>query len=453
MHPITICLNHPHYDAQGFAYNALPSAVDSIARNVFHHTPLHPAQACLHSRRVSKGTIEDLERPTFKQIVRDFKYESFQDWLSTQYLPLPDGSYEVSTWSCDLKQLASLLMEGNNLPEEGRIANIRSDLTPPDLQQSYYYSDSSIQGCAKLINWYPNYAVAAKHRDEAAAILREEGDRYYFGQGVTQDYTEAVKQYRLAAEQGYVGAQSNLGMVAALVSFVSMGGAFVWWFRRAAAQGNATAQFYLGVCYYNGLGVTQDYTQAVRWFRRAAAQGHAQAQNNLGVCYEHGHGAPQDYAGAIKWYRLAVEGGIAIAQKNLGLCYYYGHGVNRDYTEAISWFRLAAGQGETAAQNNLGVCYQHGLGVTRDYTEAVKWYRLAAEQKVAGAQFNLGVCYYSGRGVTQDYRKAVRWFHLAAEQGHALAQLRLAWCYHNGRGVPQDRVKAARWFRKAEANQ
>ena len=49
----------------------------------------------------------------------------------------------------------------------------------------------------------------------------------------------------------------------------------VKWFRKAAEQGDATAQFNLGIMYYNGQGVTQDDSEAVRWLRKAAEQGDA----------------------------------------------------------------------------------------------------------------------------------------------------------------------------------
>ncbi len=50
-----------------------------------------------------------------------------------------------------------------------------------------------------------------------------------------------------------------------------------------AAQGDAHAQFNLGVMYDKGRGVSQDYAEAVKWYRKAAEQGHASAQHNLGV--------------------------------------------------------------------------------------------------------------------------------------------------------------------------
>ena len=48
-----------------------------------------------------------------------------------------------------------------------------------------------------------------------------------------------------------------------------------------AEQGVADAQYNLGVCYYNGEGVTKDYAEAVRWWRKAAEQGHADAKRRL----------------------------------------------------------------------------------------------------------------------------------------------------------------------------
>ena len=116
----------------------------------------------------------------------------------------------------------------------------------------------------------------------------------------------------------------------------------VKWYRRAAEQGDAYAQNNLGFMYDNGHGVPQDYAEAVKWYRRAAEQGDAYAQHNLGFMYDEGHGVPQDYAEAVKWYRRAAEQGDASAQHNLGLMYGKGHGVPQDNVRAHMWFNLAA---------------------------------------------------------------------------------------------------------------
>ena len=52
----------------------------------------------------------------------------------------------------------------------------------------------------------------------------------------------------------------------------------VLWYQRSADSGCARAQFELGRCCAQGLGVGADAALAVRWFREAAQQGHAGAQ-------------------------------------------------------------------------------------------------------------------------------------------------------------------------------
>ena len=131
----------------------------------------------------------------------------------------------------------------------------------------------------------------------------------------------------------------------------------VKWYRKAAEQGHAGAQNNLGVCYENGYGVTKDYAEAVKWYRKAAEQGFARAQCNLGVCYEFANGVTKNFAEAVKWYRKAAEQGFARAQYNLGVCYDQGNGVTKDYAEAVKWYRKAAEQGYADAQFNLGLCY------------------------------------------------------------------------------------------------
>ena len=69
--------------------------------------------------------------------------------------------------------------------------------------------------------------------------------------------------------------------------------------------------------YRNGTGVPQDYAEAVRWYRLAADQGYAMAQFNLGLMYTKGEGVPPDLVLAHVWFNLsAAQGGIAGGQAN-----------------------------------------------------------------------------------------------------------------------------------------
>ena len=68
------------------------------------------------------------------------------------------------------------------------------------------------------------------------------------------------------------------------------------WYRLAAEQGDASAQYNLGGMYANGEGVLKDEAEAVRWYRMAANQGNASAQYNLGAMYANGRGVLKDEA-------------------------------------------------------------------------------------------------------------------------------------------------------------
>ena len=196
----------------------------------------------------------------------------------------------------------------------------------------------------------------------------------------------------------------------------------VKWYRKAADQGHASAQFNLGLMYAKGEGVAKDEAEAVKWYRKAADQGHATAQFNLGVRYANGNGVAKDDAEAVKWYRNAADHGDASAQYNLGLMYAKGNGVAKDETEAVKWFRNAADHGDASAQFNLGLRYTKGNGMAKDEAEAVKWYRNAADQGHASAQYNLGVMYANGEGVAKDETEAYKWWLLAGAQANESAR-------------------------------
>ena len=266
----------------------------------------------------------------------------------------------------------------------------------------------------------------------------------------TKEEVEPFSSLKKRAEQGNARAQFSLGLCYYWGTSVPQDYAeAAKWYRKAAEQGNADAQCSLGVCYGVGYGVGMDQAEAATWYRKAAEQGNSLAQYNLGVCYAEGQGVDTDLAEAVKWYRKAADQGSASAQYNLGVCYARGQGVQKDQAEAARWYRRAAEQGSPLAQYNLGVCYAEGQGVGKDYTEAVRWWRKAAVQGDAQAQCSLAVCCYLGEGMTKDYVEAAKWFRKAAEQGDAFGQVSLAICYEEGNGVARDYAEAATWYRKA----
>jgi TPR repeat protein len=106
------------------------------------------------------------------------------------------------------------------------------------------------------------------------------GNLYYKGDSVPQDYTEAAK-----------------------------------WYRKAADQGHTNSQYMLASMHDRGDGMSPDYIEAVAWYRKAAENGHIPAQLELGRKYASGQGVPQNYAEAYVWFSLAATSGLESAMK------------------------------------------------------------------------------------------------------------------------------------------
>ena len=182
------------------------------------------------------------------------------------------------------------------------------------------------------------------------------------GIGVAKDLEEAVRLYRLAADQGHADAQNGLG-----------------------------------ICYRKGIGVAKDMkkrcdctgsppTRVTQM--RSATSGCATRTAPVlpGLASGAAAGSPLTRA------RCAVQPRV-VPPERLWCCQGLGRGVH------LYW--LAADQGHAQAQCNLGWCYDKGSGA-KDSQEAVRLYCLAADQGNAWAQFNLGWCYQNGCGICKD---------------------------------------------------
>jgi TPR repeat protein len=124
--------------------------------------------------------------------------------------------------------------------------------------------------------------------------------------------------------------------------------------KQDARSGDRKSQLLLGTLYEDGKqGVQKDLAKAARWYRKAAKQGYAQAQYNLGLLYEDGKGMPQDYYEATRWYKQAAKKGLSEAQNNLGVLYILGKGVMQNKQRAEALFRQAVKQGNVNAKRNL----------------------------------------------------------------------------------------------------
>ena len=129
-------------------------------------------------------------------------------------------------------------------------------------------------------------------------------------EGVVKDQVEAEKWIRKAAEQIWPKldtpwASATNGATAAATPWRRM-----TWRRQVVSQSRRTesrrGSSNLGVCYDRGDGVAEDHAEAAKWYRKAAEQNDADAQYNLAICYERGDGVAEDWIEAYSgccWQR------------------------------------------------------------------------------------------------------------------------------------------------------
>ncbi len=219
--------------------------------------------------------------------------------------------------------------------------------------------------------------------------------------------------------------------------------------KQRAEAGDEKVQLELGKSYYNGQGVTKDFTKAIQWFSKAASQGNSEAFGWLGSVAIYDHGVKVEPYNRGKPYRLlypnagdlcrqytySADLGFDGIQPELKVAYNYalGEGVPKNYVEAVRWYTKASQQGHPKAQMLLGLSYKYGLAVEEDdtkatslFNKAIKQWEQKAEQGNAEAQYELGQAYnFLNELVYDDHPKAELWFIKAAEQGHAEALYRL----------------------------
>lgn len=142
-----------------------------------------------------------------------------------------------------------------------------------------------------------------------------------------------------------------------------------------------------------------------------AAKGHAPSQYNAGLFYLEGMGVPQDYKEAVRWLRLSANQDHATAQYKLAQMFIDGKGVSQNYQEAAKLLRAAAEQNEPAAQLYLGSLYMVGQGVSRDDVIAHMWLNLAAAQneKDAAPRRDLLETILTRDQIAQAHRLAREW--------------------------------------------
>ena len=205
----------------------------------------------------------------------------------------------------------------------------------------------------------------AENNDIAAQI--QLGNLYYEGAGVRKSRNEAIGWLQKAADQGSRDAEYRLALVLADPRRGANFRKAEEIFRKYAEHGYKDAQFCLGLLLERGYEREAavwpkwkrdkdrmgKWRESVDWYRKAAEQGDARAMRALGMAYYEGERVEQDYGKAAEWFRKAAALGDFAAQRNIGYLYLKGKGVKKDKAEARKWLEKAAAQGDSYAQELL----------------------------------------------------------------------------------------------------
>ena len=327
----------------------------------------------------------------------------------------------------------------------------------------------------EAINWYTRAASLGHTQSQY-----ELGKHYLEGNNVLQDYEKATYWLRLASENKHALSLYELG----LCSFEGLGftksysNAIEWFWLAIAvwkeqkttdlreyhyayyylgrcyleekkSQFNSLyaascfqkagdiyeALYYLGLCCYNGWGVSKNDKKAFELFQKVSecfGEISQKASYLVAMYYFNGIGVEKDYKESVKWLKKAYDYDEALFQ--LGMCYYKGHGVEKGYEEALGYFKKAANKGNIEAQKKVGELLRRlgeGYNDRRRIEDAIKWNMKLLEQGYSDSLWAIGNCYETmgNIGYEEKYEDAIKWYKQAWAQGDADALLSLKDCY------------------------
>ena len=248
---------------------------------------------------------------------------------------------------------------------------------------------------------------------------------YLQGEGITCNYSEAIKWLKKAADNRIIASYGCLGICYFRLQNYQEA---INWLKKAIDNGDTQAYGSLGKCYFR----LQNYQEAINWLKKAIDNGDAQAYGWLGICYAQ----LQNYQEAINWLKKDIDNGDTQAYGSLGSCY----SELQNYQEAINWLKKAIDNGDTQAYGSLASCY----GQLQNYQEAINWLKKAIDNGDTQAYGNLGSYYVQ----LQNYQEAINWLKKAIDNGDTQAYGDLGYCY----AQLQNYQEAINWLKKAIDN-
>ena len=185
---------------------------------------------------------------------------------------------------------------------------------------------------------------------------------YLNGHGVIQNTSKSIETLVKIAEAGDVWSINYLANSA--IQNEDFVNAYRWYFEGDKLD-DQESTYQLGLLYYKGEGVKQDFKESYYKFEKAALKGHSESQFYIGKFHHFGNGSyfgspvKKDYFKALEWYTLSANQNNNKAQNNIGILYYVGDGDSTykgfkvDVKKSLEWFKNAVGNGNVLSYKNI----------------------------------------------------------------------------------------------------
>jgi TPR repeat protein len=214
---------------------------------------------------------------------------------------------------------------------------------------------------------------------------------------------EEVAELKKKAEQGDAHSQCILGLSYAqgrkIDGVIKDDVEAVRWFRMAAEQGNSKGQYFLASFYESGWGVEKNLIEAYAYYKLSEIYGThnsdiakkiTEVEKLLTVSqleagqkrYEEIHVKTEErvFEKKFRYLRIKAEEGDADIEEELAYCYLK----QKDAKQAAKWFLKSAEHGNHDAQWTIGFMYARGVGVERDGIEGYAFMLLSGRNDFIG---------------------------------------------------------------------
>lgn len=234
----------------------------------------------------------------------------------------------------------------------------------------------------------------------------------------------------------------------------------------------AKCYYYLGICYYFGHGIQQNFEKSFFYFKKSSDLhfhpatfnlahfyffGFGKIERNyqkvfsifndfvrkekfyeyhsiyyLALCYEYGIGTIECPENAFRFFQLSYNtyNNDLLSIVKMAKIHYFGlFGVDVSYSKAFTYFERAATLNCPISQFYLGLCYDLGLGTDFNCSSAFKWFKCSADQNYLEAQYHVALCYEFGQGIEKNLKNAVHYYSISSNSGYTCSHYKLALLY------------------------